>query len=234
MKIKANIVLASLLVSACLFKSAFAETEKPLWVPKVQTTYYFGSRDYNSLTIQSSVDLPLSFNFWGFTDIRGNQNEPDKRFVFKRSFMEYRLRRKLDPEWVLGIKGFGVDVEYNGRNGKDTTVLRYGLTYRHSLAMLFDKTSWMRWRYLPIETFERGQQTSIAYRLGFTSHLFLTGFSDYNFDRAGKPKWVAESQLNYLVNNDLDIVLEFRYNGFEEDIPRLKGFGVAPGIKLKF
>ena len=100
--------------------------------------------------------------------------------------------------------------------------------------MLFDKTSWMRWRYLPIETFERGQQTSIAYHLGFTSCLFLTGFSDYNFDRDGKSKWVAESQLNFLVNNDLDVVLEFRYNGFEQGIPRLKGFGVAPGIKLKF
>ena len=234
MKIKATIILASLLVSACLLESAFAETEKDLWVPKVQTTYYFDSRDYNSLTIKSSVDLALGFNFWGFTDIRGNQNDPDKRFVFKRSFMEYRLRRKFDPEWVLGIRGLGFDVEYNGRNGKDTTILRYGLTYHHSLAMLFDTTSWMRWRYLPIETFERGQQTSIAYRLGFTSRLFLTGFSDYNFDRDGKPKWVAESQLNFLVNNDLDIVLEFRYNGFEEDIPRLKGFGVAPGIKLKF
>ena len=103
MKIKATIVLASLLVSACLLESAFAETEKHLWVPKVQTTYYFDSRDYNSLTIKSSVDLALGFNFWGFTDIRGNQNDPDKRFVFKRSFMEYRLRRKFNPEWVLGI-----------------------------------------------------------------------------------------------------------------------------------
>ena len=124
MKTKVTIVLASLLVSACLLESAFAETEKDLWVPKVQTTYYFDSRDYNSLTIKSSVDLALGFNFWGFTDIRGNQNDPDKRFVFKRSFMEYRLRRKFNPEWVLGIRGLGFDVEYNGRNGKDTTILR--------------------------------------------------------------------------------------------------------------
>jgi len=90
-------------------------------------------------------------------------------------------------EWAFGIRGLGFDVEYNGRNGKDTTILRYGVTYHHSLAMLFDKMSWMRWRYLPIETFERGQQTSIAYRLGFTSRLFLIGFSDYNFDRDGNP-----------------------------------------------
>ena len=81
---------------------------------------------------------------------------------------------------------------------------------------------------------ETSSEISFPNRLGFTSHLFLTGFSDYNFDRDGKSKWIAESQLNYLINNDLDIVLEFRYNGFEQDIPRLKGFGVAPGIKLKF
>ena len=92
----------------------------------------------------------------------------------------------------------------------------------------------MRWRYLPIEVFDRGQQISIAYRLGFTPRVFLTGFNDYNFDRDGKPKWIAESQLNFLVNDKMDLVLEFRYNGIEDDISSLQGFGVAPGIKFKF
>ena len=82
--------------------------------------------------------------------------------------MEYRLRREFDPEWVFGIEGLGFEVEYNGFNGKDTTALRYGLLYKHSLSGFFDKTSWLQWRYHPVESFERGQQASIIYRMGFS------------------------------------------------------------------
>jgi hypothetical protein len=32
----------------------------------------------------------------------------------------------------------------------------------------------------------------------------------------------------------LDIVLEVRYNGYEADNTKLKGFGIATGLKVKF
>jgi hypothetical protein len=32
----------------------------------------------------------------------------------------------------------------------------------------------------------------------------------------------------------LDIVLEVRYNGYEAENAKLKGFGIAPGLKVKF
>jgi len=149
--------------------------------------------------------------------------------------MEYRLRREFDPEWVFGIEGLGFEVEYNGFNGKDTTALRYGLLYKHSLSVFFDKTSWLQWRYHPVESFERGQQASIIYRMGFSLFFFISSFADYNnFDLDGQPKWVVEPQLNFVVNNMLDIVLEVRYNGYEADNTKLKGFGIATGLKVKF
>lgn len=211
-----------------------AEDEKWVLNPDLQTTYYFDSRDYNTLNVQSSVDLPLGFDLWGFTDIHGNQNDADKRFAFKRSFMEYRLRRDFDPDGMFGIKGLGFEIEYNGFNGTDTTALRYGLIFKHGLPLPFDGTSWLQWRYHPVETFERGQQASVIYRLGFTPKLYISGFADYNFDLAGKPQWVLEPQLNYVLNKWVDLVVELRYNGFEAANSKLQGFGVAPGLKFKF
>lgn len=228
----AVVVWASVLLLFGFQGASFGESRQ--FAPSLQTTYYFDSRDYNTLNIQSSLDLPFGFDLWGFTDIHGNQNDPDKRFAPKRSFMEYRLRRELDPDWVLGIKGLGFEVEYNGFNGDATTALRYGLLYKHSLPFPFDKTSWLQWRYHPVETFERGQQASVIFRLGFTPRLFMSGFADYNFDLAGKPQWVLEPQLNYVLSKALDFVVEFRYNGFEADNSKLEGFGVAPGLKFKF
>jgi len=92
----------------------------------------------------------------------------------------------------------------------------------------------LQWRYHPVESFERGQQASIIYRMGFSLFFFISSFADYNFDLDGQPKWVVEPQLNFVVNNMLDIVLEVRYNGYEADNTKLKGFGIATGLKVKF
>ncbi|QPJ66685.1 MAG: hypothetical protein G3M78_15260 [Candidatus Nitrohelix vancouverensis] len=180
------------------------------------------------------MDLPLGFDFWGFTDIHGNQNDPDRRFVPERSFMEYRLRRDFNPEWVFGIEGLGFELEYNGFDGKETTALRYGILYKHSLSFLFDDASWLQWRYHPLETFEEGQQASVIFRMGIAPGFYLSGFVDYNFDLDGKPAWVAEPQINYELNELVDVVMEIRYNGFEARNSQLKGFGLAPGFKFKF
>lgn len=203
-------------------------------IPKIEATYYFDSRGYNTLNIQNAVSLPCGFDFWGFTDIHGNQHDAENRHVFKRSFMEQRLRREFGPDWVPWLKGLGVEAEYNGFNGTETTALRYGVTYRHPLPAFFEKNSWLQWRYHPIETFARGQQASVIYRVGLGRGFFITGFADYNFDLSTKPRWNLEPQLNYTLNPFIDIAIELRYNAFEEAAPKLDGFGIAPGAKMKF
>ena len=92
----------------------------------------------------------------------------------------------------------------------------------------------MQWRYHLIETFDRGQQASVIFRLGFSPEFFISGFANYNFDLAGKPQWVLEPQLNFTIHDIFDVVMEIRYNGFEAGNSRLNGFGIAPGIKMKY
>ena len=55
--------------------------------------------------------------------------------------------------------------------------------------------------------------------------MSLTGFADINFIENGTDRWVIEPQFNYLLDEHFALVVELRYNGFEEAAPGLHGFG---------
>jgi hypothetical protein len=199
-------------------------------------TYLFDHREYNSLTLSGGFkNLPLGFNAWGFIDILSDQNNESNRFDFTRYFLEYRLRRTLDPEWVMGVKGLGLEVEYNDSNGANNNLLRFGVNYKHDIPLIAGQKSWLQWRYFPIQTNQYTQsQAGVVYRFGLTERLYISGFTDFNIDENGKNRWVTEPQLNYEIIDNVNFVLEGRINEYEGANVQLSGAGVALGLKVLF
>jgi len=208
------------------------ESSAPKPLTSINLTYYFDSRSFNTLNIlTSSKSLPLGFNLWGFTDIHGAHNEPGNRFDLTRYFMEYRLRRTLNPEWVLGLNGLGLEMEYNDFNGSGNGMLRFGITFNHGLPVF--KGSWLQWRFAPIETDQTGMMAGIVYFLPVSKHISLLGFADLNINDKASNRWVAETEMSIRVKDRLAIAIEGRYNGYENAAAGIDGFGVAMGLKFK-
>jgi hypothetical protein len=227
-----TIILALILGLSMFSTIAEASKRKPA---KVDLTYYLDSRDYNTLNLQTSLpDLPWGFNIWGFVDFHSEQKNADERFDLTRYFMEYRLKRKIFTNTTSAWNGLGFEVEYNEANGDDNTVLRTGVTYKHPLPLLYGNKSWLEWRYHPYETDGSGSQVSLIYSLHLTKRISITGFADLNFENGMDDRWLAEPQINYKIDETFDLVLEPRYNEFEDANNALDGFGVAGGIKIKF
>jgi len=197
--------------------------------------FYYDVREYPTINILTSTKgLPLGFSIWGFTDLHGNQNDPQNSVDLARYFMEYRLSRQLDSKWVFGIKGLGLQVEYNDFNSAGNNVFRFGGTFKHSFPFLHDKRGWLQWRFFPIETDGSGQQVSVIYFIPIYDNFFITGFADLNMSTKGSDRWVVEPQLNFKLNKRFSALLEFRYNAYEASNANLKGKGVALGFGIKF
>ena len=198
---------------------------------KNQVIYYFDHRDYNTLGITTSVSkLPAGFSIWGFTDFHGNQLEPRDRARLTNSFSEYRLSYNLEDH--TGIKGLAFQSEFNYFSRSDTKLGRFGLTYKHNLPTLHEK-SWLQWRLFPAQT-DDNNQISLIYFLPITDKISINGFADYNINEQAQDRWVIEPQLNYQFTQYLSAHIEYRYNGFQKANDRLRGHGIAIGLGLTF
>ena len=207
----------------------------PLKDLNIIPTFYFDTRNYTTLNIESGLStLPGGLNFWGFVDLLGNQESGNDRFDVDRYFLEYRLSKSLFSGNHSVLKDIRFEVEHNDSNGPDNDVLRLGLTYKHFLPFLPDSKSWLQWRYHPYETDGSGSQLSVIYYLKFTERIYINGFADLNLQNGSDDRWVAEPQINFVLNKIFDLVLETRYNGFEDTNKSLDGFGIAGGLKIKF
>lgn len=191
-------------------------------------TYYLDSRDYGTLNVLTSApDLPLGLNVWGFVDLHADQDGGSRRFDTTRYFTEYRLRR------AVGLSGLGVELEYNGANGPDNDMLRAGITYKRSVPLLSGNRGWVQVRAHVYETDGSGQQVSVLYSLPVSARVSISGFADLNVNADGANRWVVEPQLNVRVARVLDLVLELRYNGYEDANPTIDGVGIAIGGKIR-
>lgn len=200
---------------------------------QVNLSYYFDSRDFNTMNLLvNSTGLPWGFNVFGFTDLHGTEGQPSNRFDLSRFYHEYRLRRPLNPEWVW-VKGFDVELEYNDANGPNNSLLRAGVGYQHVVPFFVQPKSWLQWRILPWRSDGLGWQFSVTHFIVLADRIKLIGFSDYNIMDNGPNRWVTESELSLTIMDTVDLVVEGRYNGFEEANPSLKGVGVAGGVRIR-
>ena len=117
-----------------------AEEAKP-WKTTAKATYYLDTREYNTANLLSSTTgLPLGLTVWGFIDLHSNQSDGSERFDLTRYFMEYRLQRAVDKDWIWGVGGFGLEAEYNESAGPGNEVVRVGLTYQHEIRLRPERT----------------------------------------------------------------------------------------------
>jgi hypothetical protein len=195
-------------------------------------SYYFDSREYNTFNILTAGALPKGFSVFGFIDLHGVQNLPGKRFDLTRFFLEYRLRYKISPAWIAGLEGVGIDLEVNEFTGSDNSLLRFGLTYIHHFRLIHEK-NWAQIRYFPHETDGSGSQFSIILSAFLSDNFFIDGFLDYNINKDGDNMVISEFQCNYIFHKNFDLILEARYNEYEDLNDTLKGFGIGVGLKIK-
>jgi len=234
-----NIILVLFIVHLSAVLPLFSQKKKAKkegeWDASTAFTCYYDSREFGTLNILTSAKgLPMDLFFWGFTDFHGDHQSDSGPTDFTRYFMEYRLLKGLDPEWTMGIDGLGLIAEYNDMNGPDNNLVRFGLYHKLGYSLPWEKNGWWQTRVYPYETDGEGWQISTSYFVPFTSELSLGGFADINFIENGKDRWVIEPQLTYKMTNHLSLALEYRYNGYEDANPAVKGSGVALGLEVSF
>ncbi|WP_444997262.1 hypothetical protein [Aliikangiella sp. IMCC44359] len=196
----------------------------------IQTSYYWDNRDFNTATIQiSNNDLGNGFSVWGFTDFHSNQDNSDDRYDLSRTFSEYRLSNNQIAKWT-GVDHLGLQLEYNDSTpGNNNHQVRFGITYKQILG----QSAWLQLRAFPLQSHNDGQ-LSLIYFYKISDGFNISGFADYNFNKNGKNQWVYEPQLNYQLSDNVWLLLEYRYNGFENSNPNLDGKGTALGIRYHF
>jgi len=229
------IILMALLPARVFAEPSQSEKPNNSSKTKVDLSYYFDSRDFNSLTLLTrTTNLPSGFNIFGFIDLLGEQKNADQRFDLTRYFIEYRLRRNIDPEWIFGLKGVGLEAEYNDATGKDNSVMRFGVNYTHKIPSFANRQGWWEWRFLPIETDGTGSQIGASWFIPILDWIYISGFADLNLNDDADDIWIIEPQLNFKITETFDFVIEGRYNEIEDSIPEKDGLGVAVGLKVKF
>ena len=210
MTIAAKVILTVFVLSSLMGMPAVAETS---------VAYYADSRSFNSATVQASSGLPLGFSAWGFVDLHGNKNS---RTDASRMFVESRLIRTV---W----RNISLHAEYNDAHGIGNSMLRYGIAFNPRFAF-HARPSWLLVRFSPYETDGSGQQVTIAWSVLLLTRVALGGFSDWNIQSHGRNKWVIEPEIAFGLNERITLVIEPRYNGFQET----ERFGMAFGSKVQF
>lgn len=179
--------------------------------------YLFDSRGYNTLGVWPQAELPYGFSLWGFTDLHGNEGK-GSRFDLTRSFSEYRLSYPL-------LKNLRAEVEYNGFTPQGVDLLRFGGTYQLNL---FDGQVWLRG--FPLETDGRGGEVSIEWDMPLFWRLHFSGWLDLDIEaEKGKDLWFTEPALTVDLTDKLSLIIEGRFNGFEQRLGMESG-GVAVGL----
>jgi hypothetical protein len=195
--------------------------------------YYWDNREFTTLNLlTSTTGLPYDFSIWGFIDLHGAHKSSSTDL--SRYFIEYRLNRKIDRDWVGGLDGLGFQTEFNDSESSSNNLLRFGLTYRHSLPEFLGQKGWLQWRGFPYETDGSGQQASLIYFVPLHERVWISGFADINFRESLKDIWVIEPQLTYKFTDRFSFLVEYRYNGFEDMNPSVQGEGVALGMEVTF
>ena len=198
----------------------------------VSMTYMLDERHFTSNGFGSMINkLPWGLSMLGLTEFYSDHNDASAQMDMDRTFSEYRITESwLGPK--IGIKGLGLQLEYNQATPVDFKLGRAGISYFHTFKSPWKTTGWANWRWFPVETDGEGGQLSFAFEVPITKKLFLGGYFDWDYGDKDPDYWVCEPELLYRVNKHFAFAVEYRYNDYERRIPGIEGRGWAFGIRL--
>jgi len=81
-------------------------------------------------------------------------------------------------------------------------------------------------KFYPMSSDDKGMQIGLWGNKKLGKDCYLEGFVDYNFD---PKKFVGELQFGKALTDSINLVIEGRYNGFQES-----EFGIGTGIEIEF
>jgi opacity protein-like surface antigen len=195
--------------------------------------YYDTIRDQETITLNGWANLPHNFGFWGFVDFtsnRGDQTGVTNQADLSGFYTEFNLHYKfmLDDN---AKKQLRLMAEINDGSLSDA-VFRPGLQY-------FQATNWgnFSFKVLPYKVDLVKQdpvpdptgQVSLAWRINLLKNkVYFEGFADLNWlyqNQRNYYPFIVEPQLGYNLTKHSAVVVEYRYNNFQQKDDHGLGIG---------
>ena len=198
----------------------------------IDLNYYYDTRDFQNLTINSGAKLPLDFKYYQLLTLKAPLNSiKSKRSDLTSFFTEVNLRHpilKEDPwlgamDWTIQYVGgtflkdfvrLGTRVHFHKLPGSLGKFFRESLGLRYSIDFHFYETDGDGW------------QIEQVYNKQFLDgQFYLKGFIDQNMDKTGL-FFIHEHQFGIRVVDEFYAVAELRY---KTNNPRRDKWGVGLG-----
>jgi hypothetical protein len=177
-----------------------------------------------TLEWSSSDQLPYGLFWDGFIDITAPGDEIEELVDSTHHFLRTRLGKHL-----IGDQGLLLAGEFDDGGAIDDSVARLGGGWTFT----GEDGAWLQPAFYPLNTEEGGSMKAAIQwyvPLGFINDkVFTDGFIDYHFTEEGDYVWVAEPQIGYHLTDNLDILIEFKWDEFRTD-----EYGTAIGVRVKF
>lgn len=185
--------------------------------------YYDVEREQRTITLDGYSQLSENWSTWGFVDFctnQGNQenvaDNADTQSFFGKGTVSYLLWQ-IDQIHSLKLTAELIDSSWANSQ------VRPGLQW-----MVYGQQGFMSFKVLPV-TFdlvtpeeEIPQVGAIggAWNLNMTDKLFWEGFWEMSFAHEHQDRhfpFIGETQLGYRMFEEVNVLVEYRYNNFMED-----------------
>jgi|GEM_PF-3137108 len=205
--------------------------------------YYYDTREFTTLTVNTFLVLPLGFSYFGFVDF---DNKPDHSETVdtNQAYSELNLQWgdygsfpiELHTQWALGTSPFVTDRFRAG--------LRFHAppaTFGKALAdfgLMLHLTYFPFVQRLNFEGQEAGWESQIAVAYKWTPfaealdrRIYVSGWTDFDLFLDKKHEILSEHQIGLRLFGGLHAVAELRHFSFEEP-PTGVGFGAQYQLDL--
>ncbi|MCV9386525.1 hypothetical protein [Reichenbachiella ulvae] len=196
---------------------------------------YYDTRGHSELTINALVNFTGPFQYFGFVNYTGTEQDADVGTFFSEQTLRWRFHKNLpfdlafqaalrngpaNDSYRLGLRWSANDTRGVGEFLKNLH-FNYAVTVYALQAGYGDQEVWMA-------------QIEHAYRFSFwQNRVYLSGFADQNLNHDPDDPflWVTEHQLGVAMLKNFYAVAEFRIN---EYLPETTGVGLGLEYVVRF
>lgn len=207
----------------------------------IDFNYYWDTRAFNVLTINSGAKLPYDFEYFQLLNMFGDFGNASDRENWTGFFTEINLRRPIAKDCHY-LKSLDWTVQWADGSGP-REVLRLGIRNRfHDMPGPIGNffRDFLKLEYSIdfhiIEDDGSGWQIEHVFRREFLDGLiYIAGFADHNINGfADSSSWVVEPQLGLKLLKNFYAVAEYRFSSFApHEFKSGWGFGLEYVVRFK-